>query len=463
MEDETYLQKAEEIIMKHSSRSIRLLILALTLMIAPLYALAEEIPCDHMRDSMLVTTRQTATVSTQAHVVYTMEYNFCYECNQEFGEYKFDSWEENHTFNAKNQCIVCGFIYESETAGHTCLDETHENCVFSVLSATCVNAKTHRGVVEYAHHCSTCGFLMGKDTSTVYQDHYYEGGPCVDCGFCPHDIEKKQLTGHHYAPIQGNNQAHNVWEEYQVTCGRCGKTLGETQQPAQPQPHAISLLPLHSGRILTDNQDGKTHHCIYQAQQVCQDCGFIAGQVTAQDAAQVHGFSVTVALLSDESGHWERKTRQCACGFIGYTTDEKEEGLVAPHSFKDGICTECQYACRHAYENEICTLCGVKMMHTYILKLAAEGEIQPDGSILYLIGADQQVEIILHCVETDTDHLLSEFMAFSIASPDQSMHYMPSRTENGKASLKSGAAQGALALMDKRTGEKIHTIYFALQ
>lgn len=462
MEDESYLQKAEEIIMKHSSRSIRLLILALTLMIAPLIALSEEIPCDHMRDSYTIKSLEKYPSSTEKHIIVRSVLSYCNDCHQSINETIFDMQEEDHFFDGFGRCINCGFILR-DNGYHVCEDINHEKCVFTILYVEYISPQTHYGITKDEHYCTDCGYFMGSDTYAIYQNHFFdENGSCLDCGYCPHLATERVTAERIISNITADS--HTIQEVFDLVCVYCGENVGQETGDALPLPHSFDNQPIAGGSVtLTDNQDGKTHQHTYTVRQVCADCGYEAGETTICLAAQTHAFAVTPSLLSDESGHWERKTRQCACGFIGYTTDEKEEGLITPHSFKDGICTECQYACRHAYENEICTLCGVKMMHTYILKLAAEGEIQPDGSILYLIGADQQVEIILHCVETDTDHLLSEFMAFSIASPDQSMHYMPSRTENGKASLKSGAAQGVLALMDKRTGEKIHTIYFVLQ
>lgn len=348
----------------------------------------------------------------------------------------------------------------------------HTRYSYSLIYETKYPTTALQHIVEkYGYdYCEDCQYFKPAELEMYLEFHTFNAdGTCTGCGYNDNsghicaDADCSRCTIDIKSVEKYSSSSHYAYLVVTHKCTECGHSI-QVEDQYHYMPHYYEDVPDPTDRgTVVNNKDGRTHTHTYTVNHTCVDCGYVSGQSQATDPAQGHQFSVTTTLRSDETGHWKYKTRKCRCGFNGYVTDEKEQGKVSPHAFKDGVCTECSYTCQHAYENDQCALCGMQKMMTYSLRSSLEGQLQPDGTLLCLLEENQQVEIFLYCKETDSNHSLAEFMQYTVASPDQSMNYIPGRYEHGKASLREGQAQGSLTLVDKRTQEVIDTLYFALK
>ena len=234
-----------------------------------------------------------------------------------------------HTFTNKwvinadgKHCLMC------DTAGCTQVKESH-------IASWTGNSCTANRI------CAICGISDGQTLG-----HNWQAATCTEPETCSRCQEMRGTALGHDWEIATCTKAK--------TCKRCqateGTALGHDWQAATCiNPKTCSRCQVTEGSELghdfenwTDNRDG-THKGIcsrcqeekieehnYDSTNVCTKCNAVKQSTTCE-----HDWQIDKAGAS-ATQHWEKCTK---C---------QEKRNIANHTFKNGVCTVCEYTCKHS-------------------------------------------------------------------------------------------------------------------
>ena len=289
----------------------------------------------------------------------------CKNCNATDGSELGHNWQAATCTNPKT-CNRCQAT-EGSSLGHnwqtaTCTEpETCSRCQVTRgtalghdwQDATCTDPKT----------CSRCQATEGSELGHDWQD-----ATCTDPETCSRCQEMRGSALGHDWEIATCTKAK--------TCKRCqateGTALGHDWQAATCiNPKTCSRCQVTEGSKLghdftnwTDNRDG-THkgtcsRCQeetieehnYDSSNACTKCNAVKQSTTCE-----HDWQLDKAGAS-ATQHWEKCTK---C---------QEKRNIANHTFKNGVCTVCEYTCKHSSTTvkqdetnhwKECNTCGEKI------------------------------------------------------------------------------------------------------
>ena len=276
---------------------------------------------------------------------------YCILCNQTLGTEEFDEYvlyTLGHTFRGTDTCDRCG--YRKETP---CAHEKTVTVYKAFYSGPCVyvNEDVHT-MVKILHrdiYCEICNSLLScsgeKTDQTVELPHAFSGGKC-SCGYadpnaaCTHESTVVQTQRNEYSGFKYvDNTQHAKYGDIVTAeiCADCGKTL----KRQITEKNVLLYSEPHSGF----HGDGKCEGCGYMPE--CKHANIeISKQYMATDAFAIDNAKHRYCL------HYF-KTLVCKdCGFEVAKVDEfvEETKDEAPHTFVNGVCTECEYQIQCAHK-----------------------------------------------------------------------------------------------------------------
>ncbi len=234
--------------------------------------------------------------------------------------------------------------YYHTATGYGWVNETCEDCGLSsyteqVVSVDCAHA------YDENHQCTACGYVCTHDfdgdgycPACGYQCPHesFENGVCVTCGYaCPHNDE----------PL--DDRCHTVRGTYRVdmVCNYCGMVTvpGEDELKEVLYDHTYVNQPVSEGE-----------------QPVCAECGHVntCPHESSYSSYQWIEEPVYTELEGDNRSHEVSGSVYLydiceTCGMLLNTVLDENFTETQPHSYSDGVCTQCGHAntCTHEHKS----------------------------------------------------------------------------------------------------------------
>ena len=261
------------------------------------------------------------------------------------------SQEEPHSF-VNSVCSVCQYCVHNYGEPTT----TIEKITFTDRTE---NTHTYTYFEVTTKICTQCGTTTTESTpKTATEDHEFADGKCAVCGYgCTHDFGDEEITQEdHLYPIDGVTQTehqHTYTEVRTKTCKNCNyqeKTRTSKDERQSHQFVDFGYCELCGYRC---------EHVYEEGNSVCTNCGCeCLHNTNVQEDQEENGY-----VSRDGQGHviaYLATVKEICedCGTVvstqEYTTESDE---IEPHTWKDGVCSACGYACFHHYVNGVCQNC----------------------------------------------------------------------------------------------------------
>ena len=305
-------------------------------------------------------------------------------------EHIYGEWKSNGNGTHTHKCTTAG-----------CTIEETESCVGGTATckkrAVCTDCNAEYGTLNPANHSGNQVWVQTEKTHqkkydccgaevTNIEDHIWENGHCTVCGYdCIHKGGEATCTQKavcdtchsEYGEINADNHTGTEkWTQTATTHEKkydcCGKVTiaQENHNWKDGACETCGYVCVHSGGEAT---------CTKGA--VCETC---SKEYTDKDMANHSG---KVVWVQTEKTHKQ-----------AYDCCDKEVSTSEAHSWKNGVCTVCDYQCKHAggsatcVKKAVCTICSEEYgtynmsIHEGLKSVAAKAATRTDeGNIEYCI------------------------------------------------------------------------------
>ena len=272
--------------------------------------------------------QHTPTYKTET--TYTCEY-----CdNKRTGDGTQIGESEDHTYALSGEKYVCSVCqHECAHAGAEVTKDTKFKEYTDLSDATHTKVNTVTTTTE----CKYCDYVnaVPVDEKAEPETHTYEGGKCTVCGYeCKHS---KETAGE---PVRGEVDSYAADDaqhtptyktETTYTCDYCDNE--RTEDGTQVGESAAHTYVESDGKYVCSVCQ---HECAHTGAEVTKDTK-VKEYTDLSDATHTKVNTVTT-------------TTECKyCAYVNTASvDEKAEPEA--HTYADGVCTVCQYACKHSQE-----------------------------------------------------------------------------------------------------------------
>ena len=257
--------------------------------------------------------------------------------------------DEYHIWNTAGHCAVCDYENPCQHANvvelpaaegapipdfdsYEAIDETYHSYTYSICGAkVCLDCEQIIGQMSVGQTG-----LQGKE------EHEFDEttGVCTLCGYTPAEVCQHASTREvrtnttTYISISDFKHQERVDTKVSHVCENCGETVSEETKTGTP-----GAIKTHTYETVGENR-------------VCSVCEHTCGHTSINygDTVQEETPSSYETTPTQHTPVYKTtKTDACNCCGTEWTNEGSVKGAAENHTFKDGFCEVCQYACEHEW------------------------------------------------------------------------------------------------------------------